>query len=374
MSFLLSVVTPLFNEEDNIEPYLGRLQAVATTLEKSCVSLEVVLVDDHSTDRSPEIIKGLLDDSPRLSLKYVRLSRNSGSHTACTAGLRFCSGDAAVLIPVDLQNPPELIPRMLEQYRSGADVVWAARAGRQGATFGHKLGAWLYYALMRAVAIPQTPSRGADFVLMGRKVIDAYNTIPEKHTSLLAMVLWMGFRQTEIDYVKQARHSGKSKWSFSRKVKLFVDSVISFSYVPIRFCTCMGALMAMVGFLYAAAVVIGRMGGWVATGTGFAALMTVLLVGQGMIMLMLGVLGEYLWRTYDEARGRPRFLVEDYRDSASPSIPSIQDRQDRGEMRGCLLNSPENLPCLADPSGSEGRYQAHPVRHGAGTLNLPLED
>jgi dolichol-phosphate mannosyltransferase len=360
----------VFNEEDNIKAYLGRLQAVATALEKSCVSLEVVFVDDHSTDRGPEIIRGLLADSPLSSLKYVRLSRNSGSHTASTAGLRYCSGDAAVLIPVDLQDPPELIPRMLERHRSGADVVWAVREGRDGTAFGHKLGAWLYYALMRAVAIPQTPAQGADFVLMGRKVIDAYNTIPEKHTSLLAMVLWMGFRQTEISYVKQPRHSGKSKWSFSKKVKLFVDSVISFSYVPIRFCTCMGVLMALIGFLYAVSVVIGRLGGWVATGTGFAALMTVLLVGQGMIMLMLGVLGEYLWRTYDEARGRPRFLVEDYRISASLNVGGTQDRK---ETRAYLSNVPENQTYLADSTKSEGGHQANPVHQGAGTLDLPSE-
>ena len=167
------------------------------------------------------------------------------------------------------------------------------------------------------------PLRAADFLLIDRKVIDAYNAIPEKHTSLLAMILWMGFRQTLIEYVKQARHAGKSKWTLAKKLKLFVDSVVSFSYLPIRLMSLLGFLMATSGFVYALVVVVGRLTGWVAAETGFAALMTVLLVGQGSMLLMLGILGEYLWRTFDEARGRPRYIIEEYLTSnREPAVDS----------------------------------------------------
>jgi dolichol-phosphate mannosyltransferase len=311
MSFHLSVVTPVYNEETTLPAYLQRMKAVADRLAVSGTSLEIVLIDDHSTDRTPQIAREMVRSGP-VPIKYVRLSRNSGAHTASTAGLRYAAGDAAVLIAVDLQDPPELILQMLELLQQGHDVVWAVRARREAESWRRQAASRIYYAIMRAIATADMPAQGADFVLVGRKVIDAYNAIPEKHSSLLAMVLWMGYRQTSIEYVKQARHSGKSKWTFSKKLKLFVDSVVSFSYVPIRFMSVLGFVMASLGFLYAISVVIGRLIGTVTPGTGFAALMTVLLVGQGCIMMMLGVLGEYLWRTYDEARGRPRYLVEDY--------------------------------------------------------------
>ena len=174
------------------------------------------------------------------------------------------------------------------------------------------------------------PAKGADFLLVDRKVVDAYNAIAEKNTSVLAMILWMGFRQSFIPYVKQARHGGRSKWTFAKKLKLFVDSVVSFSYVPIRAMSLVGLGMALAGFLYAVLVVVGRLGGWINTGTGFAALMTVVLIGQGVIMMMLGVLGEYVWRTYDEARGRPRYIVEEH---VTPGRPPTSTRDPTGRSR-----------------------------------------
>ena len=157
------------------------------------------------------------------------------------------------------------------------------------------------------------PATGADFLLVDRKVIDAYNQIREKHTSFMAMILWIGFRQTFITYTKEARLAGRSKWTLRKKLKLFVDSVVSFSYVPIRLMSVFGFLLALCGFAYAIAVVVGRLIGYVvASGTGFAALMTVLLVGQGAVLMALGIVGEYLWRTFDEARGRPRYILEEY--------------------------------------------------------------
>jgi dolichol-phosphate mannosyltransferase len=323
----ISIVTPVYNEQDTLGLLVEQIDAIERGLFTQGFQFEIVLVDDHSTDGTRTIAQALLAKRPRL--KYLRLSRNCGSHTALAAGLQACTGQAAVLMAADLQDPPELIPQLIDAWQAGHDVVWAGRSSREGESRLTLLMSGLYYRLMRWLALPEMPKQGADVVLLDRRVIDAYNTISEKHTSLLAMILWMGYRQTSISYVKRARRSGKSKWTLAKKVKLVIDSIVSFSYVPIRLMAVLGFGMAIMGFLYAMVVVLGRLFGWVVAGTGFAALMTVLLVGQGLILCMLGVLGEYLWRTFDEARGRPRYLIEQSAESsaaapagASPVVPS----------------------------------------------------
>jgi dolichol-phosphate mannosyltransferase len=304
----VSVVTAFLNEEENLPHFKERLLA---TLSRLDVHFEVVLIDDHSTDGSEELAKEWVLEDQRVT--YIRLSRNCGSHAAYSAGLAQCTGDCAVLLAADLQDPPESIPLLLEHWGAGNDVVWAARSARDGESWGTKLFAVTYYQLMRWFALPEMPSKGADFLLLDRKVIDNYNAVPEKNTSFLAMILWLGFRQTSIEYVKQARHSGRSKWSFTKKLKLFVDSLVSFSYAPIRMMSCAGAIIGFLGFLYAVAVVINAFRG--VPVQGWSSLMVVVLLLGGFQMLMLGVLGEYLWRAFDEARGRPRYVIEEYRSS-----------------------------------------------------------
>ena len=318
----VSIITALLNEARNLATLRQRVCAVRDECESE---IDVVLVDDHSNDESPEIAKQWAMEEPRVT--YIRLSRNCGSHAAFSVGLAHAKGDCAVLLAADLQDPPEVIPNLLAKWREGYDVVWAARAGRKGESWTTKLFAGAYYRLMRRLAFPDMPAQGADFLLLDRKVVDAYNAIPEKNTNFLAMILWMGFRQTVIEYVKEARHAGKSKWTLSKKLKILIDSVVSFSYAPIRLMSLLGFVMAVCGFLYALVVIVGRLGGWVTAGTGFAALMTVLLVGQGTIMMMLGVLGEYLWRTFDEARGRPRYIVEEYLSSDRTTAPRQEESE-----------------------------------------------
>ena len=304
----VSIVIPVYNEEENLPELLRRTDDVAGRLAGDGYRLEIVLVDDHSSDRTPLIASELL--TQHHGIKYLRLSRNCGSHAALAAGLRHCTGRSAILMAADLQDPPELIPDLIARWRAGYDVVWAGRSRREGESLSTRLFSRFYYRIMRWLALPQMPLKGADVVLLDRRVIDACNAIPEKHTSLLATILWMGFRQTSIEYVKQARRAGKSKWTLAKKLKLAVDSIVSFSYVPIRLMSAIGVIMATAGFVYAIVILIGWLAGTVTAGTGFAALLTVLLIGQGTIILMLGILGEYLWRTYDEARGRPRYIVE----------------------------------------------------------------
>lgn len=300
----VSILSAFFNERQNLPVLRQRLSAVVERLD--CTA-EFVLIDDHSNDGSSELVKQWLQEDPRV--RYIRLSRNCGSHAAYSAGLAHCSGECAVLLAADLQDPPEAIPTLLEHWRSGFDVVWAARSQRQSESWRTKLFAGVYYRLMRRFALPEMPAKGADFLLMDRKVIDAYNAVPEKNTSFLAMILWLGFRQTSIEYVKEARHAGQSKWSLSKKLKLFVDSFVSFSYAPIRLMSLAGAAISVLGFLYALFVVFNALRGHPVEG--WSSLMVVVLILGGFQLLMLGVLGEYLWRAFDEARGRPRYVIEE---------------------------------------------------------------
>jgi glycosyltransferase involved in cell wall biosynthesis len=304
-SQIVSILVFFFNEQSNL-PLLR--QRVTAVIGRSDFNAEVVLIDDGSVDSSGRLASDWVAEDSRIC--YLRLSRNFGSHAAVAAGLQHCTGDCAVIMAADLQDPPEVIPQLVQQYEAGYDVVWACRSERHGESWFTIAAANSYYRLMRWMGLPNMPPRGADFLLVSRKVIDAVNRYPEKHTSILAMILWMGFRQTFIHYVKQARHSGKSKWSLSKKIKLLIDSVVSFSYVPIRAVSLIGLLLASAGITFAFVLVILWFFDRVTSGTGYAALMSILLTGQGLILLTLGILGEYLWRTFDESRGRPRFIID----------------------------------------------------------------
>jgi len=301
----LSVVEAAFNEEGNLPLLYERLCALdwrALRLEP-----EFLVVDDHSSDRTPEILAALAAGDPRL--KVLRFSRNFGSHRAFAAGLEHCSGDGAVILAADLQDPPETIPQLVEKWRKGAQVVWAARDEREGESLPTRLLSRTYYALMRRFAEVQPPKNGADFLLLDRRVIEALRASPEKNTSLLSLIQWMGFDQDQISYTKAARGSGRSKWTVRKKLKLAVDSFVSFSYAPIRLASAFGLLFAFSGFVYAA-VIAGRAIMLGSPVQGWASMMCVLLIVSGVQLVMLGIVGEYLWRTFDETRGRPRYIVE----------------------------------------------------------------
>ena len=305
-TLLLSIVTPVFNEALNLREYMRRVQGVADQLREQDIDVEVVLVDDRSSDESPRIVEEFVNTIPRVL--SIRLARNCGSHSALAAGLSHCNGDCAVLMAADLQDPPETILEFVTLWKQGFDVVWAARLKREGETLSTRFLARVYYWVMRRLGLPEMPEGGADFVLIDRKVISVYTRVPEKNTSIMGMLMWLGFRQTAIGYVKESRHAGEGKWTLSKKLKLFVDSVVSFSYVPVRLMSVSGAMISSLGFLYAIVVVANAFRG--ESVQGWSSLIVVLLILGGFQLLMLGILGEYIWRTFDEVRGRPRFIVE----------------------------------------------------------------
>jgi glycosyltransferase involved in cell wall biosynthesis len=300
----LTIVTPAYNEAQNLPVLYQRLRSVLDDID---VDWEWIVVDDHSTDGTFEVLTRLAGQDARL--RGFRFSRNFGSHTAVTCGLNYARGDCAIVMAADLQDPPEEIPRLLAEWQHGAQVVWAVRARREGEGATYLGFARLYYALMRRTgALRDLPAAGADFFLMDRCVIDAFNRFHESHVSILALITWMGFRQSHITYEKQARLHGRSGWNLEKKLKLVVDSITSFTYFPIRLMSYVGFITALLGFLYAGLVVFNALRGL--PPQGWASLMVVVLVLGGIQMVMLGVLGEYLWRALDEARHRPRYLIE----------------------------------------------------------------
>lgn len=301
---MLSIVTPAYNEVHNLPVLYARLVEVLNVVP---MDWEWIVVDDHSRDSTFSAMAAISGHDDRVHA--IRLARNSGSHTAITCGLHHARGHCAVVLAADLQDPPETLPALIAQWQTGAQVVWAVRAQREGESTTTVGFAKLYYLIMRrVVGIHEMSANGADFFLLDRQVLDAFCQFRERNVSILALLTWMGFRQAFITYDKQARLHGKSGWNLGKKLKLVVDSVTSFSYLPIRLMSIVGFAVAVMGFFYTGVVIVNALAG--RPPEGWSSLMVVVLVIGGVQMLMMGVLGEYVWRTLDEARIRPQYLIE----------------------------------------------------------------
>ena len=300
----VSIVTPAFNEAANLPLLYERLSQVLGSME---MEWEWVIVDDHSGDATFDIISNLAQQDPRV--RGIRFARNFGSHTAMACGLLQAKGDCAVGMAADLQDPPEVLPDLLDKWRQGEQVVWAVPAGRGDEKASTRVLSRLYYLLMRRfVGLSEIPSTGAGLFLVDRRVLDALGQFNEGNVSILALIAWMGFRQGTINYDKQARLNGHSGWSLEKKLKLAWDSVTSFTYLPIRLMSYLGFIVAFTGFAYAAYVIANAVAG--DPTSGWSSLMVVVLLASGIQMVMMGVLGEYLWRALDESRRRPRYWIE----------------------------------------------------------------
>jgi dolichol-phosphate mannosyltransferase len=317
---LLSIVIPMYNEEESIPALLERLGSFCAALDEE---VEVIFVDDHSSDATPALLNLACQNNP--VYRFLRLSRNSGSHVAIIAGMAYTRGDCAVFLAADLQDPPELIPEMIKQWREGNHVVWAVREKREGVSFSEQFFANTFYWLMNRFSQVQLPPTGADFALIDRVVIDALPASAGTNPSLINTIIWNGFRQTWIPYVKEARKFGRSKWNLGMKLKAFADAFVSFSFVPMRMMLYTGTITATLGFIYAIIVVAVRL---FTNGPieGWASLMVVILIIGGIQMLMFGVLGEYLWRTLEESRKRPLYLIE--AGSPAPDLSAKQVARD----------------------------------------------
>lgn len=299
----LSVVVPMYNEEEVIEVTYGRLRSV---LDKLGETYEIVFVNDGSRDRTADIVRSLCAEDRRV--KLVEFSRNFGHQIAVTAGMDHASGRTVVLIDADLQDPPELIADMVAKWREGYDVVYGRRIERKGESLFKKMTAAAFYRLLRSMTSVNIPVDTGDFRLMDRKVCDALTSMRERSRFIRGMVSWAGFKQTSVDYVRDERFAGETKYPLKKMIRLSLDAMTSFSTKPLKIASVLGFVLSAVGFVYLFVVLYQRLF-TDTTQQGWTSMIAISLLFHGITLMLLGVLGEYIGRTYEETKGRPLYLV-----------------------------------------------------------------
>jgi dolichol-phosphate mannosyltransferase len=300
-----SIVIPFLNEADNIE----HLTIILNDFFRKRINLkaEVIFVDDGSTDNSLNLLRQAKHEY--YTPKIIKLSKNYGSHAALRAGILHAKGEFVCFMYADLQDPLELIDKMYHVALQGNEIVWAVRSKTQ-MSFFEKAFSELYAYLMQKYVIKSFPSKGFDVVMFGKKVKEELNKNIEANSSIFLQILTMGFRQATIEYDKQARKAGKSKWTFGKKIKLFIDSFVAFSFFPIRLVSVVGIILFLTGTLFAFYLILRKLllddikEGW-------TALASILMIGFGVTNISLGIIAEYLWRTLDASRKRPVFIIDE---------------------------------------------------------------
>jgi glycosyltransferase involved in cell wall biosynthesis len=299
---LLSVVAPMHDEEGTVEAFHARVTAALEGL-----PLELVIVDDGSRDATPQKLAGLADADPRV--KVITLSRSFGHQAALTAALEHARGDVVVMLDGDLQDPPEVIPEMVDRWREGADVVYAVRRERVGETaFKRTTARWFYRLFGRLADIELEPESG-DFRLMDRRALDALLAMTERNRFLRGMSVWVGFTQTAVTFQREARSAGRTKYTLRRMLRFSFDAITSFSHRPLQFATLLGFAFSALAFLAIPLTVVARYTNIYERGVP-TTIVVILLLG-GIQLICVGIIGEYVGRIYDEVKRRPLYVVRD---------------------------------------------------------------
>lgn len=299
----LSIVVPIHNEQDNLLELHRRLVAAC---ESTGMDRQIILVDDGSTDRSFEIIRELAEKDA--SVTGVRLSRNFGHEMASTAGLDLATGDAAVLMDADLQDPPEVLPQMVELWKQGNEIVYGVRRSRGGESLAKRFTSWLFYRMLNRLADVSIPADAGDFRLMDCKVVDALRNCREQSRFMRALIAWTGFRACPLPFDRQPRHSGLTNYRFFRLFWLSLDAFVGFSVAPLRIASAIGLLVTLFSLLMVVIIIVQKLFDRIDQ-AGYALQTTALFFIGGVQMLMLGVLGEYIGRIYRQTQNRPLYLV-----------------------------------------------------------------
>jgi len=301
---LLSVVAPAYDEVELVEVFYRRTRAALEGL-----PFELIIVNDGSQDGTTEVLDRLADADPQL--RVVHLSRNFGHQAALTAGLEHAVGDAVAMLDADLQDPPELIPEMVGRWQEGADVVYAVRKEREGETrFKLTTAAWFYRLFDKLAQVNLEPNSG-DFRLLDRHALDALLSMGERSRFLRGMTVWIGFTQTAIEYERDARHAGETKYTLRRMLRFSLDAIASFSHLPLQLATYIGFLISGLAFLAIPVVVGLRLAGSYLPG--FGSITIAILMLGGIQLIAIGLIGEYVGRIYDEVKHRPLYLVREMR-------------------------------------------------------------
>lgn len=298
-----SILIPVYNEEPVLPTLFPRLDALVAQMDAPC---EVLLIDDGSRDRSAELIRAALPTRPWLRL--LRFARNFGHQAALTAGYDHALGAAVVCLDADLQDPPEVILEMAKRWREGFEVVYGVRTKRQGETPFKKFTAWAYYRTMRSLAKVDLPVDAGDFRLMDRKAVDALKQVRERSRYLRGLVAWIGFRQCAVPYDRAERFAGETKYPLRKMLRLAFDGILSFSSVPLRIALILGFVVSLLSILAGLAAIVVKLGGWY-TVDGWTSLAVLVCFIGGVQLTVMGIIGEYISRIYDEVKARPLYLV-----------------------------------------------------------------
>lgn len=319
-----SLVLPIYNEEKTLPELYGRLCALMERLDGAA---EVLLVDDGSRDGSFALMLDFHRQDSRFRL--IRFSRNFGHQIAITAGMDFARGEAVVVMDADLQDPPEVVLEMAERWRDGFDIVYAERAERQGETwFKRKTADW-FYRLQRRLTDVDIPANVGDFRLVDRKALDAFKSLRENNRYVRGMFSWIGFRQTSVKFTRAPRFAGKPQYTFWKSLKLAVDALISFSYVPLRVALSIGGLVSVLSVLYGISAIGYKLAGY--NVPGWTSLVVLVSFLGGLQLMVLGVAGEYLGRIYEEVKNRPLYIVR--------SLYGITPEQNEAGSRAVIAES-----------------------------------
>ena len=299
-----SVVIPAYNEQEVITETYNRLTGVLTGMGES---YELLFVNDGSKDRTAQIIAGFCEEDP--SVRLVNFTRNFGHMAAISAGMEHALGQAIFVIDADLQDPPEVFPDMVVKWKEGYHVVYGKRIKRKGESLFKKLSARIFYRFLRHMTSVDLPSDTGEFRLIDRKVCDAVNKLPEKSRYIRGLVSWVGFRQVPVEYVREERFAGVTKYPLRKMITFAMDAITSFSYKPLKLGTMLGFSISMLSFLYILYVIYRFFTGQ--TITGWASTIAIILFTQGIVLMILGLMGEYIGRIYTELQNRPTYIIQE---------------------------------------------------------------
>jgi dolichol-phosphate mannosyltransferase len=307
----LSVIVPVFNEEAVIQEFCLRLESVISVLIKDYglnrEEIEVIFVNDGSTDHTFDLLQHFCENHS--GYRMINLSRNYGHQIAITAGIENSTGEAAAIIDADLQDPPEFILNLYRKFLEGYDVVSAVRSKREGETFFKLLTAKIFYRVMKRLTKVDIPVDAGDFRIISRRVAEALSRMKEKHRFVRGMVSWVGFKQTSMEYVREKRFAGETKYPLRKMLKFALDAITSFSSIPLRLSSYLGFIAASLGFLYSLVIFYTKFF-TDRTVPGWTSIIIVVLFLGGVQLICLGMIGEYLSRLSEETKNRPLYLIE----------------------------------------------------------------
>jgi dolichol-phosphate mannosyltransferase len=305
MKPVFSVIIPAYNEEAVVGESYKRLTNVMQGIGET---YELIFVDDGSRDKTASMLAEICQTDK--NVKCIRFSRNFGHMPALTAGMDYAHGDAVLIIDADLQDPPEVFPEMIAKWREGYDVVYGKRTKREGETAFKKLTSSLYYRFLRRMTNVDLPVDTGEFRLIDRKVCDAMKRLHEKNRYIRGLVSWVGFKQTSVEYVRAKRFAGETKYPLKKMIKFAMDGITSFSYKPLKLATTLGIIISALSFIYLLIVICQRLFTQT-TATGWASMVAIVLFTQGIVLMVLGLMGEYIGRIFEETKDRPIYLVQE---------------------------------------------------------------